>query len=271
MEVKTLLAAAAITAVITGTAQAEMRYPNWFAFEMLALQMNGLNRVPAEPYLRCDYAARTCLKGYAVTGREGVYIFAGALVDGDNRQVELRHLKCFDNFRTCNDYDRGTSWKGGVVEKPDMSPACVELMRTTGRFNSGKEPCLGYGFEDFVSPAQKIKDDAKNDADANERWRISVTSHILTQHIQVREKVRIKIEIDRDGNIKSATEVDTGKDQLDILQITRATTVAGANRLPPPPASINGETVTLIAKFDPQSYQPFITIPGYIECKTCSL
>jgi hypothetical protein len=158
-----LIAMLMLAAAIASPAHAEMKYPNWFAFEMVSLQMNGLNGFPATPYLQCNYTAATCLKGYAVVGDvSGVNIFVGALVDGNNRQVELRHLKCFDNFNTCQDYDRGIGFHGGLVEKPDMPLACVELMRTTGRFNSGKEPCLGYGYQDFDSPAGRRKSEEFN-------------------------------------------------------------------------------------------------------------
>jgi hypothetical protein len=218
--------------------------------------LNGLNGVPARPYLTCDYNTRTCVKGYAVVGpTSGVVIFVGALVDGDNRQVELRHLKCFNNFHSCNDYDRGISFTGGIVEKPDMSPACVELMRTTGRFDSGKEPCLGYGHAAFQSPTEKAKSDAENAVAATEQWRIEVTRHILQYQIRMNAKTTIKIEIDRNGDIKSAVEVGSGKDQFDTLAQTWR-----LNHLPPPPASVKGGTVTLIALFDRQTTQPFITI-----------
>lgn len=242
---KTLLATTAIALTLAVPAvAAEMKYPNWYAFEMTALQMNGVNGVRGTPYLECDYAARTCLKGYAARGNGNVYIFVGALVDGDNRQVELRHLKCLDNFRNCNDYDRGISWKGGLVEKPDMAFACVELMRTTGRFDSSKEPCLGYGFEDFNSQAQIAQDDAKAAKADIESWRMHVTAHIMKYKIRMDAKTTIKITIDRNGNIKS-------NDVLAQWQL---------NRLPPPPAAVKGETVTLVAVFDQQTTQPFITV-----------
>jgi len=136
--------AVALAGCTNSAAQVEMKYPNWFAFEQAALEHPG--PMSGEPYFRCDYTTQKCLKGYALGGA-GVDIFVGVVLDARDRKTVLGHYKCLDNFRWCNDYDRGVNWKGNVVLKPDMPRACAELMQATGMYDSRREPCKGFGFD----------------------------------------------------------------------------------------------------------------------------
>jgi hypothetical protein len=95
----------------------------------------------------------------------GVLIFAGVLLDGNDRKTELRHIKCYDNFQSCEDYDLGVDRQGRRIELPDMPLACVELMRTAGKIDSGRAPCSGYSLSFQYDPNAEWEEDHRGGKD----------------------------------------------------------------------------------------------------------
>jgi hypothetical protein len=134
----------ATLALLVTPVQAGMKYPNWFAFEMVWAEQKNIPP-PYRPYFQCHYTTQACLKGYAINDPwGGIGNFVGVLLDGNDRKTELRHLWCTNNFDRCADYDVGLTAFGKPISMPDMPLACVELLRTTGKFDDRDGPCKGY-------------------------------------------------------------------------------------------------------------------------------
>jgi hypothetical protein len=126
---------------------AEMKYPNWFAYQQAwgaywDEQYGGGAR-PGEGgrrYFECDYTARVCVEGRATYLGGRMEAFVGVVLDGEDRKTVLKHVMCRHNFRQCEDYDTGIGMNGRAVTVPDMPSSCVEEMRKRG------VRCKGYTF-----------------------------------------------------------------------------------------------------------------------------
>lgn len=150
-----VLTLTAILAVSSVSAQTGMHYPNWFAFEQIAIHHADF---PVQPFFECNFTKNICVKGHALSGPYGVDLFVGVVLDGIDRKTELKHLKCWANFKYCDDYDIGVGYdhgltpRGRVITAPDMPAACVDLMRETGSWMRNSGPCKGYGLDFSYKP-----------------------------------------------------------------------------------------------------------------------
>jgi hypothetical protein len=148
---KTLLATAIAVATITPAAAAEMKYPNWFAYDQASRadwDARYGDKYPGErsrPFFSCDYTPRTCLDGKISISAGDTY-FIGVVVDGTDRTTVLAHVACDWSPRramSCADFDRGIDRNGKMVTMPDMPSSCVEEMRKSGIECEGYSSSLG--------------------------------------------------------------------------------------------------------------------------------